>query len=70
MSKPDYEVAYHWTRGTRTGWTTVGHAFINEGDGPGDHRIKICLSALPVPGTETEPGELTLFPRGTKKDPK
>ena len=47
MTKPSYDVAYHWTRGQKTGWTTIGHAFTNDGG-----RIKICLGSLPVPGTE------------------
>lgn len=57
MSKPAYDVAYHWTRGDKTGWTTIGHAFVNEGG-----RIKISLGSLPIPGIETNPGELMLFP--------
>lgn len=57
MSKPTYDVAYHWTRGDKTGWTTIGHAFVNDGG-----RIRISLGSLPVPGIETNPGELTLFP--------
>jgi|HubBroStandDraft_2_1064218.scaffolds.fasta_scaffold107132_6 hypothetical protein len=62
MSKPVYDVAYHWTRGQKTGWTTIGRAFVNDGG-----RIKIALDAVPVPGTETNPGELVLFPVGTGK---
>ncbi|MFA6132644.1 MAG: hypothetical protein WC869_01355 [Phycisphaerae bacterium] len=57
-NKADYDVSYHWTRGQNTGWTTVGHAFINS-----KGRIKIYFHANPVPGLATAPGEFMLFPK-------
>jgi len=54
----DYDVSYNWTRGDKTGWTKIGHAFINP-----KGRSKICLDANPIPGLATNPGELVLFPK-------
>jgi len=61
MANPDYDVAYHWTRDKKTGWTTIGHAFVEE-----NGRVKIYLNANPVPGLATYPGELTLYPKRGK----
>lgn len=61
----DFDISYHWTRGTATGWTTIGHAFLET-----DGRIKICMQASPLPGIQTNPGYFTLFPKpkaGAKK---
>ena len=62
MTKPAYEVAYHWTRSGATGWTTLGHAF-KESDG----RITIHLNAHPIAEIETQPGKLVLFVAEEKK---
>lgn len=64
MAMPEYDVSYHWTKPalgsgpTRTGWATVGHAFVNP-----KGRIKVCFHANPVPGMATTPGEFVLFPK-------
>ena len=68
MSVPEYDVSYHWTRSrgagreAATGWTTIGHAFVNP-----KGRIKICFQANPVPGLATTPGEFMLFPKLPEK---
>lgn len=59
---PDFDVTYHWTRGDKTGWTTIGHAFAEK-----DGRVKIYLSANPVPGLATHHGELMLYPKAQSK---
>lgn len=61
MSKPHYDVAYQWERGEKTGWHTIGHAFIEE-----DGRINISLTSAPLITLAVEEGRLTLFPRKEK----
>lgn len=58
MPLPDFDVSYHWTRGQKTGWSTIGHAFLEK-----DGRVKIYLNANPVPGLATHPGALVLYPK-------
>jgi len=62
MSTPDYDVAYNWKRGEKTGWNTIGHAFVEE-----NGSIKIYLNSTPIPALEKNPGSLTLYPKKVAK---
>lgn len=61
-TNPSYDVSYHWTRGEKTGWSTIGHAFTQD-----NGRIQIYLNANPIPGLQTHPGTMMLFPKTPKE---
>ncbi len=61
MSTPQYEVAYRWQRSDKSGWHTIGHAFMEE-----DGRINVHLTAAPLITLAVAEGTMTLFPKKDK----
>jgi hypothetical protein len=63
MPKNKYDVAYKWSREgmngeSRNGWATIGVAYLNDSG-----NISIKLNSLPIPGLESSPGDIMLFPK-------
>jgi hypothetical protein len=61
----EYDIAYAWRRGDKTGWNTVGKAFVND-----EGRIRLSFWAMPFPGLADQPGSFMLFPKASKAEKK